>query len=96
MARRKLNNNPSNQTVGYLRRSTDRQEQSIPDQKRAIETYATEHSLKLVKFYVDDAIRGTDTFGRRAFQQMIKDIYFANATSESGDMIPYGQLVIAP
>src|SRR5262245_58140036 len=26
--------------VGYVRRSTDRQEQSIPDQKQAIETYS--------------------------------------------------------
>jgi hypothetical protein len=26
--------------VGYLRRSTDRQEQSIPDQQRAVETTA--------------------------------------------------------
>ena len=26
--------------VGYLRRSTDRQEQSIPDQKKAAERYA--------------------------------------------------------
>ena len=26
--------------VGYLRRSTDRQEQSIPDQKKAVEEYA--------------------------------------------------------
>ena len=36
--------------VGYVRRSTDRQEQSIPDQKRAIEQYAAEHSLWLLCF----------------------------------------------
>jgi DNA invertase Pin-like site-specific DNA recombinase len=59
--------------VGYVRRSTDRQEQSIPDQKKAIETYAAEHGFRVVKFYVDDAISGTSTLGRRAFQQMIKD-----------------------
>lgn len=59
--------------VGYVRRSTDRQEQSIPDQKKAIETYAAEHELRLVNFYVDDAISGTSTLGRRAFQQMVQD-----------------------
>ncbi len=59
--------------VGYCRRSTDRQEQSIPDQKKAIENYATEHKLKLLQFYVDDAISGTSTVGRKAFQQLIED-----------------------
>lgn len=59
--------------VGYVRRSTDRQEQSINDQKKALEAYVAEHSLRLVKFYIDDAISGTSTLGRRAFQQMIED-----------------------
>jgi DNA invertase Pin-like site-specific DNA recombinase len=63
----------NNRAVGYVRRSTDRQEQSIPDQKKALETYAAEHDLTLVKFYIDDAISGTSTLGRRAFQQMIQD-----------------------
>ena len=59
--------------VGYVRRSTDRQEQLIPDQKRAIEKYADENDLRLLRFYVDDAISGTSTNGRRAFQDMIAD-----------------------
>ncbi len=59
--------------VGYLRRSTDRQEQSIPDQRRAIERFAAERGLRLARFYTDDAISGTSTVGRRAFQQMIAD-----------------------
>jgi DNA invertase Pin-like site-specific DNA recombinase len=62
-----------NRAVGYARRSTDRQEQSIPDQRKTIEAYAAEHDLRLAKFYVDDAISGTSTLGRRAFQQMIAD-----------------------
>ena len=65
--------------VGYLRRSTDRQEQSIPDQKRACEHYAEEHGLRVLRFYVDDAISGTNTIGRQAFQDLIRD-----ATSSGG------------
>jgi len=84
MARRNPGKNPSNRTVGYVRRSTDRQEQSIPDQKKAIETYAAEHGLRLVKFYVDDAISGTSALGRRAFLKMIED---AQKTSKSFDKI---------
>jgi len=84
MARRNSRKNPSNSTVGYVRRSTDRQEQSIPDQKKALEQYAVENSLSLTKFYVDDAISGTSTLGRRAFRQMIED---AQKTSKSFDKI---------
>ncbi|MHC4487261.1 MAG: recombinase family protein [Planctomycetota bacterium] len=73
MIRRSNNTDQSNRAAGYVRRSTDRQEQSIPDQKKALELYAVEHNLSLVKFYVDDAISGASTVGRRAFQQMMKD-----------------------
>ncbi len=59
--------------VGYVRRSTDRQEQSIGDQKKALELYAQENGLSLSQFYVDDAISGTSTVGRRAFQRMLTD-----------------------
>jgi len=73
MIRQNLNTRQDSRAVGYVRRSTDRQEQSIPDQKKALEAYAAEHGFRLVKFYVDDAISGTSTTGRRAFQQMIGD-----------------------
>ncbi len=36
--------------IGYVRRSTDRQEQSIPDQKKAIEEYSDENDLRLLRF----------------------------------------------
>ncbi|MCB9905928.1 MAG: recombinase family protein [Planctomycetes bacterium] len=55
--------------VGYLRRSTDRQEQSIPDQRKAIERYAAEHDLELARYFVDDAISGTSAVRRPAFQE---------------------------
>jgi DNA invertase Pin-like site-specific DNA recombinase len=56
----------------------------IGDQKKAIETYVAEHDFRLVKFYVDDAISGTSTLGRRAFQQMIHD---AQKSTRSFDKI---------
>ena len=59
--------------VGYVRRSTDRQEQSIGDQKKTIEAYASQNRLKLLEFYVDDAISGTSTIKRKAFLKMISD-----------------------
>ncbi len=73
MIRRNTNAGQKNRAVGYVRRSTDRQEQSIPDQKKAVETYAQERELTLVQFYVDDAISGTSTLGRRAFQEVITE-----------------------
>ncbi len=59
--------------VGYLRRSTDRQEQSIPDQQKAIENYAAEHGLRLDRLFIDDAISGTSVTRRRAFQELIAE-----------------------
>ncbi len=59
--------------VGYLRRSTDRQEQSIGDQRSAIEAYAEANDFRIVRYYTDDGISGTSTAGRRAFQKLIAD-----------------------
>ena len=59
--------------AGYVRRSTDRQEQSIDDQKKALQQYAVDNGLRLNRFYVDDAISGTFTLKRKAFLKMIAD-----------------------
>ena len=59
--------------VGYLRRSTDRQEQSLGDQQAAIETYAHDQGFGLLRFYTDDAISGTSTEARKAFQKLLQD-----------------------
>src|SRR2546428_3695304 len=59
--------------VGYLRRSTNRQEQSIGDQKAAIERHALDHGYAILRFYTDAAISGTSTDARKAFQQLLLD-----------------------
>ncbi len=59
--------------AAYLRRSTDRQEQSIDDQRRAVERYAQERGVTIVRTYTDDAISGADTDARKAFLRMIAD-----------------------
>ena len=64
---------PSKVVVGYLRRSTDRQEQSIPDQKKAIQRYAEEKGLDLRRFFIDDAISGTSADRRSGFLQMVTE-----------------------
>jgi DNA invertase Pin-like site-specific DNA recombinase len=59
--------------VAYLRRSTDRQEQSLGDQRSAILSFANAGGFAVVHEYVDDAISGADTESRKQFLQMIAD-----------------------
>ena len=64
--------------AAYYRRSTDRQERSIDDQRKAVETYATENDFDIVKEYVDDGISGALAAKRQSFLKMVED-------STSGD-----------
>jgi DNA invertase Pin-like site-specific DNA recombinase len=64
---------PARRAVAYVRRSTDRQEQSLGDQRRVIESHATKHGFEIVKWYEDDAISGASVDGRAAFKQMLTD-----------------------
>jgi DNA invertase Pin-like site-specific DNA recombinase len=59
--------------VAYCRRSTDRQEQSITDQRKAIEQYAHEQGFDVLDYYVDDAISGSTAEAREAFQKLMDD-----------------------
>jgi DNA invertase Pin-like site-specific DNA recombinase len=60
--------------VGYLRRSTDKQEQSIPDQRREIERFARENGLRVVDWYIDDARSGTNATKRADYNRLLGDI----------------------
>jgi DNA invertase Pin-like site-specific DNA recombinase len=59
--------------VAYLRRSTEKQEASIEQQRAAIKKYADEKGYVIVREYVDDGISGDSTDQREAFRQMIAD-----------------------
>jgi DNA invertase Pin-like site-specific DNA recombinase len=63
--------------VGYARRSTDMQERSIPDQQAFVERWAGDNGYRILRWFIDDAISGTGTKGRNAFEQLI-------ATAENG------------
>jgi DNA invertase Pin-like site-specific DNA recombinase len=59
--------------VTYLRRSTDRQEASIPDQREAVEKLARQKGYRIVREYKDEGISGDDTERRADFRRMLDD-----------------------
>ena len=64
--------------AGYVRRSTDRQEQSLGDQQKAIEAYAAQAGYEILDWYADDAISGAGADDRQAFLRMIHDAQQTN------------------
>lgn len=58
--------------IGYVRCSTDLQEMSIPDQKKAIEAYATKNGLTVIHYFEDKGRSGRNTEDRPAFNKMIE------------------------
>ena len=57
----------------YLRRSTDRQEKSLEDQRRDIFRFAAENGFGIVAEYVDDGVSGTSGETRKGFLEMLAD-----------------------
>jgi DNA invertase Pin-like site-specific DNA recombinase len=59
--------------VTYLRKSTDKQEASIPDQREAVEKLARQKGYVIIHEYKDEGISGDDTERRAGFLQMLED-----------------------
>ena len=60
--------------VGYVRCSTDMQDDSIRQQRAEIEKYATAHDYNLVDWYEDEGFSGTTFLKRPGFVKMLKTI----------------------
>ena len=58
--------------VGYLRRSTRKQEKSLGDQRREITRYAEQHGYIIIRWYQDE-ISGDETEKRTGFLSMTHD-----------------------
>jgi DNA invertase Pin-like site-specific DNA recombinase len=65
---------PSLRAVTYLRKSTDKQEASIPDQREAVATLARQKGYSIVREYKDEGISGDDTERRPGFLQLLDDV----------------------
>ena len=48
------------QAIGYIRRSTDRQEESLDQQRAKLEAFARQQGWKLAHVYADDAVSGSE------------------------------------
>jgi DNA invertase Pin-like site-specific DNA recombinase len=58
--------------VGYLRRSTSRQEKSLADQRSEIERYAASNGYEIRRWFQDDGISGDATERRAGFLSLHK------------------------
>lgn len=67
-------NQPLRKAAIYVRMSTELQEYSIENQTAAIEMYAAQHDIEIVKTYTDGAKSGLSFSGRLALQQLIADV----------------------
>ena len=64
--------------VAYLRKSTrDQQENSILNQRKAIDAFAERHDISIVKYLVDDGISGLTMEKRDAFKELINEYVIA-------------------
>jgi site-specific DNA recombinase len=72
MAKRQFTLDVKIPAVAYLRRSTNRQERSLDDQRREIQAYADQNGYHILRWYTDSGISGDATERRIEFLQMHK------------------------
>ena len=60
--------------AAYLRKSTrDQQENSIFNQRKAIDAFAEGHEINVAKYFIDDGISGLTMEKGKAFKELIND-----------------------
>jgi len=65
---------PKLRAIAYMRKSTrDQQENSIFNQRKAIDAFAERHEIQIVKYLIDDGISGLTMEKRNAFKELIND-----------------------
>ncbi len=72
MSKRKIKT--AEAAVGYIRMSSDKQEESPEQQRDEILKLAEKHGYQIVRWYEDYAISGVKTLKRKQFLQMIDDV----------------------
>lgn len=75
-----------NRAVAYIRRSTVDQPQSLGEQTKAIEGWAREERVHLVRTFCDDGISGADNESRPGFLEMHE---FLNSSEDVGLVVCY-------
>src|SRR3954470_7565060 len=73
-----INGSSIMQVIGYVRRSTDKQEMSLEQQRSKLEQFATARGWQLVRVFTDDAISGSD-MRRPGLESMLR---FAKESSD--------------
>jgi len=66
----------------YVRMSTEHQQYSIVNQADAIERYAAEHKLSIVKKFIDAGKSGLTLAGRPALRELLVEVLSGNAQFE--------------
>jgi len=59
--------------VGYIRMSTDQQQDSPERQRRDIEAMALQSNYRIIKWYEDHGQTGTESNKRKKFQKLLVD-----------------------
>lgn len=70
--------------VAYLRKSTrEMQENSILNQRKAIDAFAEHHNIHILKYFIDDGISGLTMSKRDAFKELINEYVIGGKLSFS-------------
>ena len=68
------NSPPKRRAAEYVRMSTDHQKYSTENQSDAIQKYAAERGIEIVRTYADAGKSGLKIEGRDALRQLIEDV----------------------